>query len=50
MGRLSEHAAELTAEVGGRKVRDARNRRNVEGFAIARIDQILRAQKMARRW
>ena len=45
--RLAEGAPELTAEMRGRDERRARQRRDVERFAVAGVDEILRAQEMA---
>ena len=47
MRRLAEGAAELAAEVRGREPRGACKRRNVEWLAIAGVDQVLGAKKMA---
>ena len=50
MRRLAERLAELTAEVRGREVRRARERGNVQGLAVPRVDQVLGAQKVSGWW
>ena len=47
MRRLAELAAELAAEVRGRELRRAREGLHVERLAVARVDEVLRAQEMA---
>ena len=48
MRGLAERAAELAAEVCGREVRGAGERADVERFAVAGVDQILRAEQVPR--
>ncbi len=43
---LAERLAELATEVGGRAVGGAREAGNVERLAIARVDDVLRAEEM----
>ena len=50
MRRLAERPPELAAEVRGRKMCGACERRNVEGVAIARVDEVLRTQQMSGGW
>ena len=45
--RLAELAAELAAEVRRRELRGAREGLHVERLAVPRVDEILRAEKMA---
>ena len=45
--RLAERAAELTAEVGRGEVGGLRERRDVERLAVARVDDVLRAQQVS---
>ena len=47
--RLAERLAELAAEVRGREVRGACERGDVERLAVARVDEVLRAQQMSGR-
>ena len=47
--RLAELAAELAAEVRGRELRRAREGLHVERLAVARVDEVLRAEEMASR-
>ena len=49
MWRLAERSSELATEVRGRKVRGPGERRHVEWLAVARVDQVLGAQQVARR-
>src|SRR5207245_8170605 len=46
---LAEGPAKLAAEVRGREVRRARQRADVERLAVARVDQVLRAEEVAGR-
>src|SRR5262249_61451007 len=43
---LAEDGAELAAEGGGGEVRGGRQRRDVERIAVARVDQVFRAQEV----
>jgi hypothetical protein len=45
--RLTEGAAELAAEMRLRKVCRPRQAGDVEGLAVARVDQIFRAKQVA---
>jgi hypothetical protein len=47
--RLAEGPPELAAEVRRREPRSARERRHVELLSVAGVDQVLRAEEMARR-
>jgi len=49
VGRFAELAAELAAEVRRRQPRRASERLHVERLAVARVDEILRAKKVASR-
>ena len=44
--RLTECPAELAAEVGGREVRRRGERGDVERLAVARVDQVFRAEQV----
>jgi hypothetical protein len=44
--RLAERTPKLTAEVRRREVRGAGERRHVERLAVARVDEVLRAEKV----
>jgi hypothetical protein len=47
--RLAEGTAELAAEVRGREMRRAGERVDVEGLAVAGVDEVFRAQEVPRR-
>lgn len=47
---LAESPPELTAEMRRREVRSAGERRHVERRAVARVDEVLRAQEVPGRW
>jgi len=49
MRGLAEDAPELTAEVGGRKMRCAGKRRHVERVLVAGVDEVLRTKEVAGR-
>src|SRR5262249_30706491 len=46
---LAERASELATEMWGRHVCGARERRDVERLAVARVDQVLGPEKVPRR-
>ena len=49
MRRLTEGTPEFPAEVGLREARRARDLRDVERLAVARVDKVFRAQQVPRR-
>ena len=48
MRRLTEGTPEFPAEVGLREARSARDLRDVERLAVARVDEVFRPQQVPR--